>query len=237
MNDHYVLTASFAPRCVVKQIVENTSFDEVKGRVFFDVDAAAKQVEGAVLMADASGFTALTEKLSSKENGAEMLCSIINRFFSVLIDIVLNYGGDVIQFAGDAVLVVFEVGTDVDEGHAATMCEAVRRAVQASADIHAALNEYPAWADVTLALHVGVGCGQLTTMHVGGVFDRQEFVVAGEPMRYVDMHSRQCPLLDIPRKYMWGGEGGAETCTFPAEQFRYSHCPSSTCNTHTGKSQ
>lgn len=248
MFDHYALTASFAPRCVVKQIVEHTAFDESKGRMVFDLSAAGKQVrtllftfaryhqysftctiffllkhahyvliyvathiyiyiytdtdscalhtlmqalavvcyeqvDGAVLMADASGFTALTEKLSSRENGAEMLCNIINNFFSILIDIVLAYGGDVVQFAGDAVLVMFEVGTDVNQGQAVSMCEAVRRAVQASADIHAALHEYPAWGDVTLALHVGVGCGKLTTVHVGGVFDRHEFVMAGEPMR------------------------------------------------------
>lgn len=53
--------------------------------------------------------------------------------------------------------------------------------------IHKRLHNFPAIEDtvdpVLLTLHIGVGCGQFTSFHVGGVFDRWEFVVGGRPMR------------------------------------------------------
>ena len=60
-----------------------------------------------------------------------------------------------------------------------------------------ALDNYPATAEVKLRLHMGIGCGMLTNIHVvrcptrcglshihtqGGVFNRWEYVVAGPPI-------------------------------------------------------
>lgn len=44
-----------------------------------------------VLFADTSGFTALTERLAVKKDGAEEMCDIINRFFTRLIAIAEGY--------------------------------------------------------------------------------------------------------------------------------------------------
>jgi hypothetical protein len=38
---------------------------------------------------------------------------------------------------------------------------------------------------VTLRLHMGIGCGNLTSVHVGGVFKRWEYILAGPPMAQV----------------------------------------------------
>ena len=73
-----------------------------------------------VMFADVSGFTALTGALAeaAKENegggmmmGAEQLTRIINRYFNKMIDVIVRYGGDVLKFAGDAMLVMFSAGT------------------------------------------------------------------------------------------------------------------------------
>ena len=40
---------------------------------------------GAVVFSDASGFTALTEKLAAKSNGAELLSACLTAFFTPLI--------------------------------------------------------------------------------------------------------------------------------------------------------
>jgi hypothetical protein len=70
-------------------------------------------LNAAVLFADASGFTALTEKLAhakgSAAAGAESMCQIINNFFTILIDVVEKYGGDIIKFSGDALTIIFPV--------------------------------------------------------------------------------------------------------------------------------
>ena len=61
-------------------------------------------LDAAVLFADASGFTALTERLAQRPNGAELMCQIMNKFFGSVIDIIHRHCGDVIKFAGDSVV-------------------------------------------------------------------------------------------------------------------------------------
>ena len=65
---------------------------------------------GAVMVADITGFTALTEKLSTGTDstvGVELLTRCMNSYFTNVIDLVALYGGDVIKFAGDAIIVAF----------------------------------------------------------------------------------------------------------------------------------
>eukprot|EP00038_Savillea_parva_P004006 m.132924 g.132924 ORF g.132924 m.132924 type:complete len:1339 (+) comp11346_c1_seq2:580-4596(+) len=178
-------TLSFVPRCVVRDIIAHTKFDPVQGKNTFNARAAGQYRPGAVLMCDASGFTAMTERLAAQPGGAEAMCKIINEYFSELIHILMEYGGEVIKFAGDAILCVFHVGNEEKQAH--TLGHAVKQAVRASMDIHANLHEYPACEGVTLSLHMGLGCGDLTTLHVGGVFDRHEFVVAGDPIKQISI--------------------------------------------------
>jgi class 3 adenylate cyclase/tetratricopeptide (TPR) repeat protein len=65
-------------------------------------------VEGSMLSADISGFTALSERLATKgKAGAEEITELINTCFTALIDACQAYGGDVLKFGGDAVLVLF----------------------------------------------------------------------------------------------------------------------------------
>ncbi len=53
-----------------------------------------------LFFADISGFTRLSERLS-----AEKLEMHTNNYFTLLIDVVVQYGGDIIKFCGDAVMV------------------------------------------------------------------------------------------------------------------------------------
>lgn len=64
-------------------------------------------LEVAVLFSDVSGFTQLTDRLQRDRGGtegAESLNGILNGFFERLIAIVHDHDGDVVKFAGDAVL-------------------------------------------------------------------------------------------------------------------------------------
>lgn len=64
-----------------------------------------------VLFADISGFTPLTERMAAKgREGVEKLTYYLNQFFGELVSIVHKYGGDIVKFAGDAVLVRVDVG-------------------------------------------------------------------------------------------------------------------------------
>lgn len=60
---------------------------------------------GGVVFSDASGFTALTEKLAKQSNGAELLSQCLTAFFTPLIDLINAYRGDTIKFSGDALMI------------------------------------------------------------------------------------------------------------------------------------
>ena len=69
----------------------------------------AREIDASLLGLDISGFTALSERLQEKGKlGAEELITLISRCYSGLIDIAARYGGDVLKFRGDALLMVFE---------------------------------------------------------------------------------------------------------------------------------
>src|ERR1700687_4531281 len=64
------------------------------------------RAEGAVLFADVSGFTPLTEALTQSmgaRRGAEELTNQLNRVYDAEIAVVEAYGGSVITFSGDAI--------------------------------------------------------------------------------------------------------------------------------------
>ncbi|HZQ16338.1 MAG TPA: AAA family ATPase [Gaiellaceae bacterium] len=69
----------------------------------------ARVLDASLLGLDISGFTALSERLAERGKlGAEELIMLISRCYSGLIDIAERYGGDVLKFRGDALLLLFE---------------------------------------------------------------------------------------------------------------------------------
>jgi class 3 adenylate cyclase/predicted ATPase len=71
--------------------------------------------DGTAMFADISGFTAMSEKLSrSGREGAEEIGGLINRYCTVMLAILREHGGQLINFGGDALLGLFQ------EPHSAT---------------------------------------------------------------------------------------------------------------------
>ena len=109
--------APFVPK-LLKDIIRNLEFGERTFR-FTSTQEASQTVarrlhprmttfRGAVMVADITGFTSLTEILSKEgTSGIELLTKCINNFFSEVIDLVCEYEGDVTKFAGDSLIVAF----------------------------------------------------------------------------------------------------------------------------------
>jgi class 3 adenylate cyclase/tetratricopeptide (TPR) repeat protein len=80
------------------------------------------EVEGTLVSADLSGFTALSERLAALgREGAEELTTLLNACFTGMIEIIEQHGGDVLKFGGDALLILFR-----GEGHADRACDSTR---------------------------------------------------------------------------------------------------------------
>lgn len=123
-------------------------------------------VEGSMLSADISGFTALSERMSAQGRiGAEQLSEIMSACFTGLIDAAASFGGDVLKFGGDALLVLFR-GADHQ-----------RRAALGAAAMQHALIASSAARRSALTMCVGVAVGPFDVFVVGN--ERRELLVAG----------------------------------------------------------
>ena len=136
---------------------------------------ASGSFEAAVLFVDISGFTALTERLAQKGSiGVEELTTHLNAYFGQLIELIIAHQGDIINFAGDAMLAIWpaeSLSLDI-----ATYC-----AAQCALAILNDLGEYQA-PNAQLRLHIGIGAGNLKEFYIGGTNGRWEYLVAGEPI-------------------------------------------------------
>ena len=129
---------------------------------------------GAVLFADLAGFTALTRRLAEEgAAGAERLSRILDATFGRMVGMIEEDGGDVILFAGDALLAAWTP--------AAGDCLQVEiaRAAACGGRIVEALDGCAPEPDVVLRLRASVAAGPLSILRVGGVEGRWRFLIAG----------------------------------------------------------
>src|SRR3954447_14793818 len=91
----------------------------------------ARVLDASLLGLDISGFTALSERLAERGKlGAEELIALISACYSGLIEIGKRFGGDVLKFRGDALLLLFE--GDLHEERAARAALAMQAFVARS---------------------------------------------------------------------------------------------------------
>lgn len=168
--------ASYVPKLIQKRIAADPSPIETP---------VSEVVQAAVLFADISGFTRLTESLAERgPAGVEAIANILNEYFGQLIDIVHQYGGDVVKFAGDAVIAVWSIASDdgtADSVSRADQWQWTMRAAECALEIRERLSNYKV-ENANLYLKLAVSTGSITTAHVGGVFNRWEFLLTGNPL-------------------------------------------------------
>jgi class 3 adenylate cyclase len=192
MSDLLTLLASYVPPLVTRSL---------------DADSTpltapdAQHFPAAVLFADISGFTPLAEELTRIDPaaGVEKLMGFLNGYFGQLTTHVMTYGGEVINFAGDALLAIWPA---IDED----LKTVTLRAAQCGLSMQRMLEDYNAVENVrTLSLRVGISAGDVTTAHVGGEQGRWKFIVVGSPLAQVSLAEREAqPGQVILAPSAWG---------------------------------
>ncbi|HJN74234.1 MAG TPA: AAA family ATPase [Myxococcota bacterium] len=148
---------------------------------------AVEGFHGAVLLVDVIGFTQITQRFSEAgARGAEQLSEILNLSFGSIIDAIDRHGGDILTFAGDAVLAVWPA-------QGAHLEEVVMLAVQAGLEIH----DIPTHPDQPLKLRASVGAGKLNAFEVGGLDERWMLVTAGDPVDQVAEADKLCQAGEV----------------------------------------
>jgi len=96
-----------------------------------------EHVSGAVLFADISGFSLLTDMLATirgPRRGADALANYLNQVYTLLIQNVHSQGGSVIGFSGDAITCWFDAETE--------SVSSAQRAIYASAAMQASMQQF-----------------------------------------------------------------------------------------------
>ncbi|NJN67869.1 MAG: AAA family ATPase [Chloroflexaceae bacterium] len=159
-----------------------------------------ERVIAAVLSADISGFTALTEQLVRRgPGGVEELSILLNAYFGELVDLVMSHGGDIIEFTGDGILALWATAlpspVPPSPSPPATsaalpspaptpedLATVVYRAAQCGLAAQHILNGHAFTNGTRLYLRLGIGAGPVLLATVGGVLGRWELLMAGTPL-------------------------------------------------------
>ncbi|MBT8403208.1 MAG: AAA family ATPase, partial [Gemmatimonadetes bacterium] len=130
----------------------------------------------------------MTERLASSEGrrGTELVSRIVNRELDAVAERILANRGDLIVFAGDAVIAIWPYGNGSAAATAARSAAAAAMAVVRSS--RGGAEDAPH----SVAVRAAIGIGDLDAFEVGGVEDRWRVLVAGpaiEDAVRADRHS------------------------------------------------
>ena len=188
----------FCPALSLWELIELVPFEQLAPAVA--VQPAAWSFDAALLFVDISGFTNMCTKLS-----VDCLQSHINRYFSLLIEVIVRSHGDVLRFAGDAVLCAWCVA---ERSELATRTQCVQAACACALELLDKCGTYPIpeLPDTALSIHLGIGVSNVHAFRVG-VPQRWEVLVYGEALKQV-CPGRTRPFPPMEMAAAKGTDGG-----------------------------
>jgi adenylate cyclase len=95
-------------------VAEDVADSILKSPESLNLGGAKRRV--TVMFSDLRGFTRLSETLPPED-----VVGLLNRYFTVMVDIIIKYGGTIDSFIGDAILVVFGAPRDGSENAASAL--------------------------------------------------------------------------------------------------------------------
>ncbi|MEO8630104.1 MAG: adenylate/guanylate cyclase domain-containing protein, partial [Betaproteobacteria bacterium] len=150
--------AKFCPACAHPAAAIDSPTDRLQASTSTRTSGPAgdgERRQATLLAADICGYSALCTKLD-----AEQVQALLGRFYDITDSIVGNYGGHIIDHAGDATLAVF--GAPVAHDNDA------ERAVRAALDMHAQAAQVTDPLGDVLRLHVGIASGEVVAATITG---------------------------------------------------------------------
>ena len=181
MNEIRVLNEQLAARNeFISQTFGRYLSDEVVRALIESPDGLSMGGESrdvTIVMTDLRGFTSISEPLPP-----ETVISILNNFLDQMVDIILKYQGTILEFIGDAIMVVF--GTPVPmEDHA-------NRAIACALDMQLGMKSVNQWNEErgypTIEMGIGINSGSVVAGNIGSE-KRSKFSLVG---RHVNLAAR-----------------------------------------------
>lgn len=150
----------FMPEYVVKQLLDNPNS--------FRLGGVNQQV--TVLFADIRGFTALSEK-----EKPEKVVGLLNRYFSVMTEIIFEHGGTLDKYIGDGLMAIFGAPTASEED----ALNAVKAAVTMQKRLTTLNTELLSEGYGNVSIGIGLHTGEATIGYIGSN-KRSEYTAIGD---------------------------------------------------------
>ncbi|XP_072504824.1 adenylate cyclase type 10 isoform X3 [Notamacropus eugenii] len=147
--------------------------------------------DGVLMFVDISGFTAMTEKFSTAmymDRGAEQLVEILNRHISVIVEKVLIFGGDILKFAGDALLALWKVERK-------QLKNFITVVVKCSLEIHGVFENQESVEGLDIRVKIGLSAGHIKKLVFGD--EKSYFLVIGQAVEDVRFAQSMAQMNDI----------------------------------------
>jgi len=156
-------------RAVFSQYVSRTVVDKVLA------DPARAKLGGerkelTVLFSDIRGFSAFAEGM-----GPEALASFLGEYLTPMTDLVLESGGTLDKYIGDAVMAIWAAPVDVPD-HAARACDVALRMQEALVDLN---RKWKAEGKPQIAIGIGINTGAMSVGNMG-TQARFDYTVLGD---------------------------------------------------------
>ena len=125
-------------------------------------------IECTVLFSDIRGFTSISESLPPDE-----LMSLLNRYMSMMVEVIVENGGMVNKFGGDSLLAIFGTPLNPADNHAAQAVRSAQAMFKALDIFNQEVNS------PHLQIGVGIATGSVVAGNIGGR-ERIEYTVIGD---------------------------------------------------------
>ncbi len=160
--------------------------------------------ELSLLIADVSGYTAMSERLD-----AETVTERINKLFSDYFEIIQKYRGDIYKFMGDAVIIFFE-GKNKE-----------RRALKCAQEIIKETEKYKKW---EISVKCAISTGKCL-LYFAGNEKRKEFFITGKAYENITIlekkaEKKEIVVCDITFKKI-GKSENLKTSSFCEDNLKY----------------
>ncbi len=152
---------------ILKMYVDETVLNFMDTREYESAIMKNETVEASVAFIDICSFTAISENESPDD-----VVKLLNSYFDVMVKEIINQGGFVDKFIGDAIMAVFRGDYHLD------------RALDACLAVRSEIEKLPEFSDhVTFRpkVSIGVNCGELVSGNIGSAsLKRLDYTVIGD---------------------------------------------------------
>jgi len=173
----------------VRERIKRTRKTAAEKIVYASMAPMSMPMRTVSLFADISGFTNMTNALAAEgPKGSEQIVLNLNRYQEQLVKSIIGAGGDILKFAGDAIIAIWPSRADCSlDKQREMLALKSHRAIQCAMTIQ---RDIPEMGGVTssgmtlvLSVKLGIGCGDAMMLHVGGVLGRMEALVVGPALQ------------------------------------------------------